>query len=165
MGDDEKVIEIRAAGTGEADWVNERYGEVQFIPSDLTKDTVLIAELDGQPAGLGRLVPVTEDACELGGMLVFETFRGRGVARALIDALIERANGRTIYCIPFAKLEDLYAAAGFERSETAPNDVQEKFDWCQRTYDQPVLLMRRLTTGSTPGALPSPPRTSPGTSR
>lgn len=142
----ETVIEIRAARTDEADWVNERYAEVQFIPSDLSKDTVLIAELDRVPAGLGRLVPVDAESCELGGMLVFDGFRGRGVARALIDALIERANGRTIYCIPFAKLEGLYAAAGFERSETAPQAVQEKFAWCEKTYDQPVLLMRRLTT-------------------
>jgi GNAT superfamily N-acetyltransferase len=146
MGDDGVVIEIRAARTDEADWVNERYGEVRFIPSDLDRDTVLIAELDGEPAGLGRLVPAGEASFELGGMLVFERFRGRGVARALIDALVRRANGRAIYCIPFADLEPLYAAAGFERSEDAPKTVREKFDWCQRTYDKPVLLMARLTT-------------------
>lgn len=140
------MIEIRAARTDEADWVNERYAAVDFIPSDLTRELVLIAELDHTPAGLGRLVPVDEQSCELGGMLVFDEFRGRGVARALIDALIERAQGKTIYCIPFAKLESLYAAAGFERSDHAPKAITEKFAWCQRTYDQPVLLMRRLTT-------------------
>lgn len=137
------VIEIRAARADEANWVNERYAAVRFIPSDLANETVLIAELDGTPAGLGRLVPVDERSCELGGMLVFEGFRGRGVARALIDALVARAGGRTIYCIPFAELEPLYAAAGFERSENAPTAVKEKFEWCQRTYDKPVLLMRR----------------------
>ena len=140
------MIEIRAARTDEADWVNERYAVVRFIPSDLSRETVLIAELDGTPAGLGRLVPVDAQSCELGGMLVFDDFRGRGVARALIDALVERASGRTIYCIPFATLETLYAAAGFERSEQAPQAVREKFEWCKQTYDQPVLLMRRLTT-------------------
>jgi GNAT superfamily N-acetyltransferase len=146
MGDDGIVIGIRAANMDEANWVNERYAAVRFIPSDLAKETVLIAELDGEPAGLGRLVPAGDDACELGGMLVFDGFRGRGVARALVDALVQHAGGRTIYCIPFAELEPLYAAAGFERSEEAPAAVMEKFEWCKRTYDKPVLLMRRLTT-------------------
>lgn len=139
------MIEIRAARTDEADWVNERYAEVRFIPSDLSKDLVLIAEIARQPAGLGRLVPVDDDTAELGGMLVFDAFRGKGVARALIDALIA-ASTKTIYCIPFAKLEALYAAAGFTRTEEAPAAVRSKYEWCQRTYDQPVLLMVRVTT-------------------
>jgi len=148
------VITIRAARADEAAWVNACYAEVAFQPSDLSRDLVLIAELDAQPAGLGRLVPIDEHACELGGMLVFDSFRGRGVARALIDKLIEAAGERTIYCIPFAKLEQLYAAAGFERSDDAPEAIKRKYEWCEREYDQPVLLMRRLTTESTRGALP-----------
>lgn len=146
MGDDEFVIEIRAARPDEANWVNERYAAVRFIPSDLAREVVLIAELDGTAAGLGRLVPVDDETCELGGMFVFEGFRGRGVARALIDELVRQAAGRTVYCIPFATLESLYAAAGFERCEDAPREVLEKLAWCRRTYDEPVLLMRRLTT-------------------
>lgn len=142
------VIGIRAARTDEASWVNERYAEVRFIPSDLSKDVVLIAEIAGQPAGLGRLVPVDAHTAELGGMLVFDAFRGKGVARALIDALI-RASAQTIYCIPFAKLEGLYAAAGFTRTEEAPVQVREKYEWCQRTYDEPVLLMVRTAASVT----------------
>lgn len=137
------VIAIRAAGPDEAMWVNERYAEVRFIPSDVTRELVLIAELDGRPAGLGRLIPVDEESFELGGMLVFDGFRGRGVARALIDALIAAAGEQAIYCIPFAKLEGLYAAAGFEKANDAPAKVREKFAWCERTYDEPVILMRR----------------------
>src|SRR5215213_9215384 len=137
----ELMMAIRAARTDEADWVNERYREVRFIPSDLTRDLVLIAELDGQRAGLGRLVPVYDQTYELGGMLVFDAFRGRGVARTLIDELVRRAGGKSIYCIPFAELEPLYAAAGFTRSEEAPEPLREKFAWCHRTYDKPVLLM------------------------
>lgn len=140
------VIEIRAARPDEANWVNERYAVVRFIPSDLTRELVLIAELDGAAAGMGRLVPVDDDSCELGGMLVFEGFRGRGVARALIDELVRQARAKAIYCLPFGELEPLYAAAGFERCDDAPPGIMEKLAWCRRTYDQPVLLMRRLTT-------------------
>ena len=157
------MITIRAACPDEAEWVNARYAEVRFMPSDLAREIVLIVESGGEKAGIGRLVPAGE-AFELGGMLVFENFRGKGVAKALIDALIERAGEKTIYCIPFATLESLYATAGFERCEEAPEPVMEKFDWCRKSYDQTVLLMRRLTSESTRDALPSPRQTFPGTS-
>jgi GNAT superfamily N-acetyltransferase len=74
-------------------------------------------------------------------MLVFEAFRGQGVARALIDELLRHANARAIYCIPFADLEPLYQAAGFARTDHAPATVMEKYEWCTRTYDKPVVLM------------------------
>ena len=146
-------MKLRVAGPGDAQWINERYAEVRFVPSDLSREVVVIASIDDEPAGLGRIVDVDEHACELGGMLVFERFRGHGVARAIIDELLRHAGGRAVYCIPFAELEALYAAAGFTRTEEGPRAVMEKFEWCQRTYDQPVALMR-LTTGNTPDALP-----------
>ncbi|HEX2122106.1 MAG TPA: GNAT family N-acetyltransferase, partial [Thermoanaerobaculia bacterium] len=136
------MIALRLAKPEEAEWVNARYAEVRFLPSDLARETVVIAEIDGQPAGLGRLVPVDDESCELGGMLVFEPFRGRGVARAIIDELLRHANARAVYCIPFAELEPLYAAAGFARTANAPAAVMEKYEWCTRTYDKPVVLMR-----------------------
>ncbi len=147
-------MNLRVATPAEAQWVNERYEEVRFVPSDLARETVIIAEIDSVPAGLGRLVPVDDRSCELGGMLVFESFRGRGVAKALIDELLRHANGRDVYCIPFADLESLYASAGFARTEDAPPPVREKFEWCMRTYDRPVVLLSRATSGNTPGGLP-----------
>lgn len=123
-------------------WINERYAEVQFLPSDLGRDLVLIAYDEDEPAGVGRLVPVEEGACELGGMLIFEAFRGRGIARALIDELLKQADGREVYCLPFSELESLYAGAGFVRTGTAPEDVMKKWEWCRRTYPNEVLLMR-----------------------
>lgn len=139
-------MRLRPAHAEEGAWINERYAAVQFMPSDLSRDLVLIAEIDGERAGIARLVPA-DDVWELGGMLVFEQFRGRGVARALIDELLRYAGDRDVYCIPFADLEPLYAAAGFTRAEDAPRAVREKFEWCQRTYDRPVLLLERRRPG------------------
>lgn len=134
-------MQLRTARRDEIGWINERYAEVGFVASD-ERELVIVAELDGESAGIGRLVDVDERSCELGGMLVFERFRGRGVSRAIIDALLAHANGRDVYCIPFAELEALYAGAGFTRTDDAPAKVLEKFAWCQTAYGKPVLLMR-----------------------
>jgi len=137
-------MQLRRARADDAGWINARYAEVHFLPSDLTRDLVIVAEIDGVPAGIGRLVPAGEDACELGGMLVFQEFRGRGLARALIDELLQYAAGRTVYCIPFADLEPVYAGQGFttiERGPGLPEHIRKKLAWCAETIDRPVILM------------------------
>lgn len=137
-------MNLRLATSDDASWINERYASVYFQPSDLSRDLMVVAEIDGAPAGIGRLVPAGEHACELGGMLVFEEFRGRGMARAIIDELLRHANGRAVYCIPFAELEPIYAGAGFVRvipDDTLPSYIQGKLDWCAREIERPVILM------------------------
>ena len=137
-------MNVRLAKPDDATWINERYASVHFQPSDLSRDLMVVAEVDGAPAGIGRLVPAGEHACELGGMLVFEEFRGRGIARAIIEELLRHANGRAVYCIPFAELEPIYAGAGFEcitPDDKLPTYIREKLDWCAREIDRPVILM------------------------
>jgi N-acetylglutamate synthase-like GNAT family acetyltransferase len=135
---------IRTAKPEETGWINEQYAKVNFIPSDPEHETIVIAELDGERAGFGRLVRAGEHAYELGGMFVFEHFRGRGVARAIVAELIRRAGDAEVYCIPFADLEELYAASGFRRIEAVdvPEKIQEKLDWCARSIARAVILMK-----------------------
>lgn len=138
-------MQLRLATPDDQKWINERYASVHFQPSDLSRDLVVIAEIDGRAAGIGRLVLAGDDACELGGMHVLEEFRGRGVARAVIDELIRLANGREVYCIPFADLESIYAGAGFRRIDPdreLPAEVREKLNWCTREMDRAVMLMK-----------------------
>lgn len=141
-------MKLRAAAPADAHWINAAYERVGFLPSDLSRELVIVSELDGARAGLGRLVPAGENACELGGMLVFDEFRGRGVARAIIDELLRHADGRRVYCIPFADLEPVYATAGFaccEVDESVPQHVREKVEWCKRELDRAVILMRLVS--------------------
>lgn len=143
-------MNIRHATTHDAEWINAAYAAVHFQPSDLSHELVLVAEEYGQRVGIGRLVPAGENACELGGMLVFEGFRGRGVASAIIDELLRHANGRDVYCIPFADLEPIYAKSGFARVEDEsdlPDYVRKKLEWCRREMEieRDVVLMK-LTT-------------------
>jgi N-acetylglutamate synthase-like GNAT family acetyltransferase len=138
-------VKLRVAEPHELAWINARYEEVQFQPSDATHH-VVVAEVEGEAAGIGRLVPAGDDAYELGGMLVFDAFRGRGVARQIIDELLRLADGRDVYCIPFADLEPIYAKAGFTRIEedaTTPEYVREKMEWCRREMTRAVVLMLR----------------------
>lgn len=135
-------MKLRRARPDETAWVNARYADVGFRPSDLSREVVIVAEIEGEHAGIARLVPV-EGGWELGGMLVFDAYRGRGVARALIDELLRHAEGRDVYCIPFADLRQLYARAGFELVDDAPADVWEKYEWCTRTYPRAVVSMKR----------------------
>lgn len=138
-------MKLRLANSDDEHWINERYASVHFQSSDLSRDLIIIAEIDDAAAGIGRLVPAGEHACELGGMLVFEEFRGRGIARAIIDELLRHADGRAVYCIPFAELEPIYAGSGFVRiapNELLPAYVREKLDWCAREIDRPCILMK-----------------------
>ncbi|HSK05797.1 MAG TPA: GNAT family N-acetyltransferase [Kofleriaceae bacterium] len=63
--------------------------------------------------GLGRLVEHAPGVVELGGIWTAETARGRGVARAMVAALLEASAGR-LWCIPFAHLAAFYESFGFE---------------------------------------------------
>jgi N-acetylglutamate synthase-like GNAT family acetyltransferase len=137
-------MHLRQATAADSGWINAAYADVHFQSSDLSRELVIVAELDGERAGLGRLVPAGEEACELGGMLVFDAFRGRGVARVIIDELLRHANGRAVYCIPFADLEPIYERAGFRRRarrDDVPEYVKEKLEWCEREIRRPVILM------------------------
>ncbi|HEX6159018.1 MAG TPA: GNAT family N-acetyltransferase [Thermoanaerobaculia bacterium] len=135
-------MKFHVATPDEEGWINERYDEVGFQHSDLTRDLQVIAEEDGQRVGMGRLVTLAENAVELGGMLVFDPFRGRGVAKKIIAELLRHAGDREVYCIPFLDLEPIYAGAGFTRVETGPEKALKKVEWCERTYPRGVVLMR-----------------------
>ncbi|MES2298666.1 MAG: GNAT family N-acetyltransferase [Pseudomonadota bacterium] len=139
------AVTLRRAEPGELEWINARYAQVDFLPSS-DADLVALATLDGVPAGLGRIVPVGADAGELGGMLVFEQFQGCGLARRIIDFLLQQTRYATLYCLPFAELEDLYASMGFARAPAGadlPDHVAHKYRWCNEHYPKPVLLMQR----------------------
>lgn len=137
------TLTIRSARPEDEDWIRARYAEADFVSHDASHD-VLIAESDGVLAGLGRLVPCGEDAVELGGMYVLSAHRGAGVGPALVRALIERAGHARVFCIPWARLEGLYARHGFRRiapDERLPAAVAEKLRFCAEHYEEPVCLM------------------------
>jgi GNAT superfamily N-acetyltransferase len=136
-------IVIREARPDELPWINERYDEVGFLHSK-TAAECLIAEVGEVRAGLGRLVRLDERNAELGGMFVVPEFRGRGVAGALVTALLGRGGGyETVFCLPFAHLADFYRSFGFRPFDdpgAAPLELIRKLDWCNLQLGKTLLL-------------------------
>lgn len=144
MNTSSSILSIRLAAPADLAWINARYAEVDFVPSG-ADDIIAIAAVDGTAAGLGRVVPADAGIGELGGMLVFDQFKGHGLARRLIARLQELPQFEILYCLPFARLEALYASMGFARvadEAGVPPLVSKKYRWCNGHYPEPVLLMR-----------------------
>jgi GNAT superfamily N-acetyltransferase len=89
-------------------WLFERYDEALvegFYPAaefeallaDLPRlhappeGAILLARLDGAPAGCGMLARFADGVCEMKRLFVGASARGRGVGRALCEALVETA--------------------------------------------------------------------------
>jgi len=143
---DEEII-IRDAEEREICWVNAKYDEIGFKHADYSEGIILIAEIDGKKAGLGRLLRVDSNSFELGGMYVFPSYRKAGIARVMVETLLDRAKrSPRIFCLPFAHLAQFYRGFGFY---PAPNDVQvpeavaSKLNWCNNTYPDMTLVLFR----------------------
>jgi len=134
---------VRKAGTDEMHWVNERYKEVGFTGSDHGREVIAIAEVDGERAGLGRLIKVDDSTLELGGMYVLEEFRGKNLAHQIVSFLLEHWDGnKKVFCLPFAHLSNFYAGFGFRpcvESDAVPESVSKKHQWCNSQLG-PTLL-------------------------
>ncbi len=140
------MVIVRRLLESELAWANECYGDAHFLPSTAT-DFLAVAEVGGERAGLGRIVPVSTTTGELGGMYVLPAFRGRKIAGAIVSYLLQHSPYRQLFCIPFAHLEGFYTGFGFlpVPSETAvPCSVAEKLNWCTKEYPSSVRLLLRV---------------------
>ncbi len=134
---------LRRSHPDELAWINQCYAGVDFVPSG-EADVIAVAQADGQPAGLGRVVHIADGVGELGGMLVFDQFRGSGLAKQIIGFLQQQAGLPTLYCLPFAELAGLYGSMGFvpaSAQDAVPEKVAAKHRWCNEHYPKPVLLL------------------------
>jgi GNAT superfamily N-acetyltransferase len=143
MPDANAASTVRRIEPSELEWANARYEEADFVPSS-AEDLIVVAEVGGEKAGLGRVVSIDTITGELGGMYVLPAFRGANVARSIVQALIDASSHQTLFCIPFMHLTGFYGSFGFreaDRDITVPEAVRKKVDWCNRHYPNPVALM------------------------
>ncbi len=136
-------IFVRAVKSNELDWANQQYHSIDFVPTD-SCDRQFIAEIESQRVGLGRLVHITDQIWELGGIYVLPEWRGRSVAREIVKYLLQQAGNVHLYCLPFTNLGRFYQEMGFVNcfnSSRIPEKIKQKYQWCQKTYSQGVLLL------------------------
>lgn len=131
-------LAIRDLRDDERAWADERYRAIRFATTP-PGSVALVAERAGVRIGLGRLMAYAGGVIELGGIWTDEAARGAGVARAMVQALLARAEtpidptegsapgpaGRAVgvptrlatldrlWCIPFAHLAAFYQSFGF----------------------------------------------------
>jgi len=93
--DDATVLGLSAAMVAE---LSARYGDGGASPAGAAEfagpvGVFLVAELDGRPVGCGGVRLLSPGTGEVKRMYVDPAFRGRGVARGLLHALVAHARG------------------------------------------------------------------------
>lgn len=137
------MITIRPIESHEINYINQRYQEIEFKLSDPLNEYIILAELDGKPAGQGRLVYLGSDEAELGGIYVYPEFRGKGVAEKIVSHLVKNSQSvRLLYCLPFEHLGSFYKSFGFEEYKGPVNhEIKTKLEWCLSKYPSRTLLL------------------------
>lgn len=133
------------AAKNDMPWVNGVYERITFMPSDFSKEYIAIAKMEGKRIGLGRLVQI-DDVLELGGMHVEDEYRGKGIAKEIVEHLLAQApKGKLVYCIPFKYLETFYKSFGFVDAPITtnlPQEIKTKMGFCGETYDTEISLLQ-----------------------
>ena len=141
-------IAIRALRDDERAWADERYRAIQFAVTP-PGSVALVAERGGARIGLGRLVVHEPGVVELGGIWTDEAARGAGVARAMVAALLARAEagagtGGRLWCIPFAHLAAFYGSFGFTAAAAPwPAPIASKVAACIAHALPDVVVLAR----------------------
>ncbi len=131
-------IELRSASAGDAQAIRALIRSAQINPVGLDWRRFTLA-VDGslRLVGCGQIKPHRDGSRELASIAVVPEWRGRGVARALIEHLLETHPG-TLYLTCRASLGSLYASFGFQVVDES--EMPTYFRWVSRA----VRLMRRL---------------------
>ncbi|QKX06391.1 GNAT family N-acetyltransferase [Aquimarina sp. TRL1] len=140
-------IRIKNATLDDMQWVNNTYSSIGFTHSDFSNEFIVIAETDQQKCGVGRLVFINNIHKELGGIFVAKKYRGLGIAKKIVLRLLqEKSKGQKIWCLPFKHLFPFYKQCNFilydhKTQRDVPQSILDKHQWCNKTYDQKVLLL------------------------
>ncbi|HET9983458.1 MAG TPA: GNAT family N-acetyltransferase [Longimicrobiales bacterium] len=104
----------------------------KYVPP---RGRLLLATVDGRPAGCVALREIDAEACEMKRMFVYEDLHGRGVGRALGLAVLEAARAagyrRMLLDTSIRQIEaqTLYRRLGFRDIEPYYELPQELRDW------------------------------------
>jgi amino-acid N-acetyltransferase len=105
---------IRPATRTEMRAIRALIHSVNINPMNLDWRHFLVAvSNDNRLLGCGQIKQHFDDSLELASIAVDEIARGRGIARAVIETLLQRDGRRPLYLMCRARLENLYEKFGF----------------------------------------------------
>ncbi len=110
---------LRPAMAEDAGTIRRIISLVQINPTGLSWKRFVVA-VDGNATiiGCGQVKPHKDGSLELASIAVLPEWRGRGVARQIIERLLEQYPGR-VYLMCRSPLEPLYRKFGFQAIEYA----------------------------------------------
>lgn len=109
---------LRKASSADGQPIRELIRHVQINPLGLDWHRFVVAvDGAGRLVGCGQLKPHGDNILELASLAVVESYRGQGVARALIEDLLEAAP-RPLYLTCRGGLGSFYEKWGFRRVVT-----------------------------------------------
>ncbi|MGD0575865.1 MAG: GNAT family N-acetyltransferase [Anaerolineales bacterium] len=110
---EEEGIEIRRAWPSDQEAIQDMVHEMRLNPLGLHWERFLVASgSDGQLFGLGQIKTHRDGSNELASIAVVPRFRGQGLARALIEALL-RDRPPAVYLTCRSLLIPFYQRFGF----------------------------------------------------
>jgi N-acetylglutamate synthase-like GNAT family acetyltransferase len=130
---------LRPASSSDAKTIRQIISLVHINPTGLDwRRFILAVDSNGQIIGCGQVKPHADGTLELASIAVLPEWRGRGVARNVIEHLLTRFSG-PIYLTCRSELGQLYQKFGFEVVELI--DMPPYFKRISRF----VNLINRLT--------------------
>jgi amino-acid N-acetyltransferase len=102
------------------------------------QEFVVAVDQSGKVIGSGALHVMWQDLAEVRSLVVAESARGHGVGHAIVEALLERAQGlgiKRVFCLTFEV--NFFAKHGFEPISDIPVDA-ETFQEMVRSTDDGV---------------------------
>ncbi len=129
---------LRPATAADAGRIRQIITIVQINPTSLNwRRFVLATDREGSIIGCGQVKPHADDSLELASIAVLPDWRGKGIARRIIEHLLEQYPG-TLYLTCRSQLGPMYQKFGFQTIERA--DMPPYFHRLSRI----VALINRL---------------------
>ncbi len=141
---------LRPACATDAARIKEITFQVQNNPLGLNWQRFVVAiEPAGQIIGCGQVKPHRDDLLELASLAVLEEWRDKGVAREIIESLLEKHPGR-LYLTCRAQLVPLYQKFGFRTLNYAEmpryyqriNRIVATYNWLAGRPNQLRVMQR-----------------------
>ena len=139
-------------------YVDPEAREITLLPrtipelSENVRDFV-VAEQDGKIVGCGALHLYGMHLAEIRSIAVSRESKGRGVGRALVNALLQEAQRQSVTCVClFTRTPEFFARLGFQvaQREMLPDKIYKDCVTCPRLNDcnETAMVLGKIPTNA-----------------